>query len=157
MIADQNLRAFLLDAKRNTYAAQGDEATVANSLLPGGKQLEWRSGNLLYRDIYFGMGYFTGQETVYWENLPVWAMCYSGGVIGESGQHEIQRVYSFLREALRLVPGEQPFRGPREFASGAFIYQTDVNGTIERFEGREEIFVNESLRYALIFAGGRVV
>lgn len=45
---------FLLEAKRRTYAAQGDEATVP-PVLPGAKQLEWQEGDWLYRDLSFGM------------------------------------------------------------------------------------------------------
>jgi hypothetical protein len=50
---------FLLEAKRTTYAGQGDEATVT-PLVAGSKQLEYRDGDYLYRDIYFGMAYFVG-------------------------------------------------------------------------------------------------
>ena len=53
----------LLQAKRATYAGQGDEATVT-PLVPGSKQLEYRDGDYLYRDIYLGMAYFVGQEVV---------------------------------------------------------------------------------------------
>src|SRR2546425_1028562 len=45
---------FLVNAKRQTYAAQGDDATVT-PLLPGSRQLEYREGVLLYRDINFGI------------------------------------------------------------------------------------------------------
>jgi hypothetical protein len=55
---------FLLEAKRTTYAGQGDEATVT-PLVPGSKQLEYRDRDYLYRDIYFGMAYFVGQEVVF--------------------------------------------------------------------------------------------
>ena len=71
---------FLVNAKRQTYAAQGDDATVT-PLLPGSRQLEYREGVLLYRDIYFGGASFVGQETVYDGPTPVWAMGYAGGVI----------------------------------------------------------------------------
>jgi hypothetical protein len=37
---------FLLQAKRHTYASQGDDATVA-PLVPGTKQLEYRDGLFL--------------------------------------------------------------------------------------------------------------
>jgi hypothetical protein len=56
------LEAERLETKRRTYAAQGDEATVPPVLL-GAKQLEWREGDWLYRDLYVGMAYFVGQET----------------------------------------------------------------------------------------------
>jgi hypothetical protein len=64
LIARPAFMTFLVNAKRQTYAAQGDDATVT-PLVPGSRQLEYQEGALLYRDIYFGGGYFVGQETVY--------------------------------------------------------------------------------------------
>src|SRR5215469_175472 len=71
--------AFLLRAKRATYAGQDDEATLT-PLVPRSRQLEYRDGDYLYRDIYFGMAYFVGQEVVSWRGEPVWSMSYAGGV-----------------------------------------------------------------------------
>jgi hypothetical protein len=71
---------FLLEAKRATYAGQGDEATVT-PLVPGSKQLEYRDGDYLYRDIYFGMAYFAGQEVVFHREQTVWSMSYARGVM----------------------------------------------------------------------------
>src|SRR5260370_42215763 len=71
---------FLLEAKRTTYAGQGDEATVT-PLVPGSKQLEYRDGDYLYRDIYFGMANFVGQEVVFHREQAVWSMSYAGGVM----------------------------------------------------------------------------
>lgn len=69
---------FLLEAKRATYAGQSDEATVA-PLVPASKQLEYRDGDYLYRDIYFGMAYFVGQEVVF-HREQVWSMsCVASG------------------------------------------------------------------------------
>jgi hypothetical protein len=45
---------FLLEVKGRTYAAQGDKATVP-PVLPDAKQLEWRKGDWLYRDLHFSM------------------------------------------------------------------------------------------------------
>jgi hypothetical protein len=58
------LAAFIKAAKQSTYAALGDSASVA-PLLPSTKQLEFASGEYLYRDIYAGMNLFVGQELVY--------------------------------------------------------------------------------------------
>lgn len=57
------LERFLFLAKSATDAAQGDAASVA-PLLADSKQLEYRDGPLLYRDIYVGMVRFVGQEIV---------------------------------------------------------------------------------------------
>jgi hypothetical protein len=40
---------FLLTAKNHTYAAGGSDTITP--LLPGSRQLEYREGDLLYRDI----------------------------------------------------------------------------------------------------------
>lgn len=55
------LARFLAVAKRDTYAAQGDEASV-RPLLAGSKQLEYSEGPFHYRDIYFGLRSFPGSK-----------------------------------------------------------------------------------------------
>ena len=74
------LSEFLVDAKRRTYAGLDDDATISAPLLPGSKQLEYRAGDLSYRDIYFGMRFFVGQETVQAGQHVIWSMSYAGGV-----------------------------------------------------------------------------
>jgi hypothetical protein len=70
---------FLVDAKRGTYAATGDDESVAPAL-PDSKQLEYRSGEFSDRDIYFGMDFLVGQETVSHKEKVIWSMVYAGGV-----------------------------------------------------------------------------
>lgn len=64
---------FTVQAKLNTYASEGDEATVIPTL-NGSKQLEFLSGDYFYRDIYFGMEYFIGQETIEYMGSPIWSI-----------------------------------------------------------------------------------
>lgn len=157
MTEKQGLKGFLMEAKRRTYAGQDDDAGDAEPLLPCSKQLEWRDGSLLYRDIYFGMRLFTGLETVYRDRQAVWAMSYSGGVVDGMADAAVSDTYRFLREALRLVPEDQPFRGPAHHKSGAFTYHAVASGHADRFEGREEIHSGGRLCYALSYAGGAVI
>src|SRR5690606_11084784 len=111
----EQLTNFLVEAKRNTYASQGDDASV-QPLLNGSKQLEYRSGDYFYRDIYFGSAFFIGQETVEFENRPIWSMVYSGGVtIPNANWDIIGPIYGFLRQALRLVDTKSIYRGPNHF------------------------------------------
>lgn len=70
---------FLRAAKAATYAAQGDDASVPPAL-PDSKQLEFRDGPFLYRDIYLGMFRFVGQEVVYLADRALWSMSYAGGL-----------------------------------------------------------------------------
>jgi len=60
----EGMEEFLAEARRRTYAAQGDEAS-RRALMPGARQFEHREGHFLYRDTYFGVACFVGQETVY--------------------------------------------------------------------------------------------
>lgn len=145
--------SFLLNAKRQTYATQGDEATVT-PLLPGSRQLEYQDGALLYRDIYFGGAYFVGQETVYYNASPAWAMCYAGGLVTSEGTSiDMRQVYEFLRAALRQIEAERPYRGPKLLQDGAYRYQDESEGDVEQFWGIETITHNGTLVYRLHYRG----
>lgn len=146
--------AFLMEAKRHTYAAQGDNATVT-PLIPGSRQLEYRQGNLLYRDVYYGSAFFAGHETVFEEDIPMWVMSYAGGVTSaDLAPATIRSVYSFLRAALRHVEPARPFRGPHQWREGLWIYTDNGEGDIVRFHGDETITYQGELVYTLHYAGG---
>jgi hypothetical protein len=142
---------FLLNAKRQTYASQGDESTIT-PFLPGSRQLEYQEGALRYRDIYFGGAFFVGQETVYEASAPVWAMCYAGGVI--TSDVSPSEVYAFLQAALRQVTTERPYRGPSQWREGVFVYTDDSQGDIEWFWGTETITHRGQSVYQLRYSGG---
>ena len=144
---------FLVAAKRATYAAQGDAASVSPLLLDS-KQLEFREGDFLYRDIYVGMLRFVGQEVVYFGNRAVWSMSYSGGMSEGVERSLIRPVYAFLRQALTAVPDHLPLRGPASFEEGSMSYALRCKGSLDRFDGFEEIIRSDERLYELHFAGG---
>lgn len=147
---------FLVEAKRQTYAAQGDNASVA-PLMPGSRQLEYGHGSFFYRDVYFGMAYFVGQETVYREDRPYWSMSYGGGVASPmTVKDEIRRIYAFLRSALREVSVEHPFRGPSYFRDADFEYRNTFEGAFDTFHGTEVIRQQGQSVYTLHYCGGIV-
>ncbi|WP_315727492.1 MULTISPECIES: DUF5680 domain-containing protein [unclassified Bradyrhizobium] len=151
------LAAFLLEAKRRTYAGLDDDATVAVPLLAGSKQLEHRSGRYAYRDIYFGMGFFVGQETVFRDEKAIWSMCYSGGTGLEiSDRDTLLSIYTFLRKALLAGHVDRPYRGPETFADGALIYRNSVEGTLVCFHGIEQISRDGATQYELRYNGGLI-
>ncbi len=150
-IDHQKFIGFLLTAKRQTYAA-GDESTKVEALLPGSKQLEYREGPLLYRDVYFGGDYFAGQETVYYKDRPVWAMTYAGGITDDA--IEAGPVYGFLQEALQHVTPARPYRGPSTFSLGDYTYQDENLGDFENFWGEETITYQGQIVYHLHYSGG---
>lgn len=148
---------FLLHAKRRTYASQGDAASTAPLLL-GSKQLEYREAPFFYRDIYFGMKYVTGQETVYFRERSVWSMSYSGGVSADiTAQEDVRRIYAFLRHALQQVAYERPFRGPQVYHEGSYRYLDATQGDIRRFRGEEIIIKGDKQIYELRYGGGILI
>jgi hypothetical protein len=150
-----DLAAFLVEAKRRTYAGLDDDATIAVPLLGGSKQLEHRAPPYAYRDIYFGMGFFVGQETVSKDDRVVWSMSYSGGVRPEiMDRARLPAIYGFLRQALLKVDGNRPYRGPPLFTAGDMTYRSTVEGTIARFHGVEEISQAGAILYELRYNGG---
>lgn len=146
--------SFLISAKRATYAALSDSARV-DAVVAGSTQLEYRRGDWLYRDIYYGGLFFAGQEVIYWQSLPVWSMCYAGGMADAQIDKAIElRVNAFLKAALQAVTAEMPYRGPAKYTSGDLVYRNGYRGNVERFEGKEEIFFNGEKVYELGYLGG---
>jgi hypothetical protein len=160
-ISTPRLAAFLVTAKRRTYAGLDDDATVAAPILRGSKQLEYSEPNLSYRDIYFGMAFFVGQETVQETVIAgervIWSMSYAGGVssdIGDPGR--FLAIYAFLRQALLAIAEDRPFRGPLRFEQGDFRYENISEGDISCFHGTERIYQAGMQVYGLRYSGGAI-
>jgi hypothetical protein len=156
MQADQAFAQFLVRAKQNSYAALGGGAAVP-PLLPGAHQLEYEEGGRLYRDVYFGGHFFVGQETVYENGVPLWCMGYAGGLVDGVDPHvEAASVYDFLREALRRVGVERPYRGPHTYQQGAYAFSDSGEGHIGNFWGVETVTLDQKTVYRLRYHGGYI-
>lgn len=150
----EGLVRFLVAAKRHTYAAQGDRASVP-PVLAGSKQLEYADGDRLYRDIYYGMDFFAGQEIVELAKRPVWTMVYSGGVtMSPASRERTAAVYRFLRGALMQVNAHQLYRGPERWREGDWEYRNTWQGGPENFRGSESILLDGESVYELHYSGG---
>lgn len=145
---------FLLKAKVNTYASQGDVATVKSPLLPGSHQLEYSEGAFLYRDIYVGSAMFAGQEIVYYGGKPVWTMSYAGNIPANIPKADVDALVKLLHKALMRVPADIPYRGPRLLQDGAYTYSNDPEGRLDSFFGRERIARGREVLYELHYGGG---
>jgi hypothetical protein len=95
-------------------------------------------------------------ETVFEKEIPVWGMCYYGGVIPDSDDEHISGMPPFLKAALGKVPLEAPFRGPKTFQIGEYIYENEINGYISSFYGVEFIRFQGHNIYNLRYNGGLV-
>lgn len=143
----KDMVSFLCRAKRNTYAAHGAEV---NPSRPNSHDLAFTEGNYAYYDTYLGGERFSGEEAIWKQMQPVWAMNYSGRILGEGFNGD------FLKEVLYLVPEEYPFRGPFVHQNGDYSYHCIVNGDVDWFQGYEEIFLQNRKVYECYFHGGSV-
>jgi len=148
-INTEELCRFLLKAKTNTYAS-GNEGTT---LKDGSKELIFTEGSLSYRDKYFGSIQFLGEEVVSCEGKCVWGMNYYGQVLSSEGVSE-QKVGAFLKEALKRVKPEKPFRGPYKYEENSFMYLNDVEGDVRKFSGTEKILYEGKEVYTLLYHCG---
>ncbi|MBU4284938.1 XRE family transcriptional regulator [Patescibacteria group bacterium] len=146
----KQLSKFLVKAKINTYTSSGEGGEKL--LLDGSKEFEFKEGGLKYRDRYFGLNFFVGEEIVWEGGKTIWGMNYYGKIISQivsPGQ-----IYQFLKETLRGISENKPFRGPYRFKKDNFKYFNKTKGTVEKFEGEETIFHKRRLVYKLIYHGG---
>ena len=151
----KNLKDFLIEAKKQTYA-NGNVKKVESSRL-NSFDYEYTDGKMIYHDTYFGGTDFIGEEVVYDESqAPIWAMNYHGVTLNENLSEEA--IDNALRPALMKVGEDDilPLRGPKEFINGEYKYIFDVTGNLDNFEGEESIFKGEEKVYCLKCHGGRI-
>ena len=146
-MTDPNLIPFLLRAKRATYAGKGPETASSR---PGSHDLAYQEGDLLYIDSYLGGSRFAGEEALWVQGVPVWSMNYAGRVTGEGFSGD------FLKEALRHVTPDMPYRGPARYVSGDLAYTCEVTGDFAWFQGYERITQEGRDIYECHFHGGLI-
>ena len=143
------LKNFLKNAKINTYAS-GKENKV-KILFDSTKEYIFNDGNFKYVDKYKGHEKFNGKENVFKDNKIIWEMKYKGKVL--SNEIPADNIYSFLRKALKQIPNNKPFRGPKKLIDKEYKYINNIKGDIKKFSGKEEIFYKNKLVYSLIYNG----
>jgi hypothetical protein len=136
---------FLIEAKKATYAGKGPEKLPSR---PNSHDLEYEKENLKYIDTYLGGEKFAGEEALWENNKPFWAMNYIGRILSDGFNGD------FLKEALLNVPIDMPYRGPREYKNNNYTYKCTVEGDFDWFRGYEEIFNGNIKVYECMFHGG---
>ena len=144
---DKNIITFLIKAKQATYAGKGAETTSSREK---SHDLIFKDGDLMYYDTYLGGSKFAGEEALWISKEPYWSMNYVGRVIGEGFSGD------FLKEALLHVPEDKPFRGPKQYVSGDYRYDCDIEGDVEWFWGKETISFKGVQVYECLFHGGLI-
>jgi len=145
---DKDIVGFLIRAKKASYAGRGNEA---KSSRPNSHDFHYNEGQLSYIDSYLGSSKFSGEEAIWENDLPIWAMNYTGRVVADGFST------SFLKDALSHVTEEYPYRGPLRYEKGGYLYLCSVKGDFHWFYGYEEIIYKDENVYQCAFHGGDVI
>jgi hypothetical protein len=146
------LNSFIVQAKAATYIGSGSESP---SCRPGSHDLGFHEGAFQYLDSYFGGADFIGEEVVYYEERPVWAMNYYGRIL-DPGIISAEETGKFLKKSLSKLYRENRFLGGYEYADGNDIYFDTNEGDVGTFTGMEWI-EREGVRvYQLTYHGGLI-
>lgn len=137
---------FLILAKKKTYAGNAEEEK--ESTRPKSHDLIYEQGNYKYIDTYLGGERFIGEEAIFDNDNPVWAMNYKGIEINERFSA------NFLKQALSNVDISKPYRGPEIFKDGIYTYVCKIDGSFEDFSGEEIIYCQNEKVYTCTFCGG---
>lgn len=145
--------AFIIEANQHGYAAGDQIAKVKEA--DHSTTIAYENGDWKYHDNYFGGEPYGGREVVFYQGKPVWMMVYYGQV---NQGNDLKKVYAFLQEALRAIPEDNPFRGPRSHISEnkELEYVNNWTGNASSFSGTEKIFLNEDQIYEASYLGGLV-
>ena len=157
-IIDNTFIDFLIRAKKSTYANGTIEKVVASRVGSSDYNYEEIIDNkkYTYHDTYFGGIKFMGEEVVYYDdNKPIWGMNYYGITYDDTlGEEAMDNA---LRPALMKVGEDRniiPARGPIKFENNRYVYTFKTNGTIENFDGIEQVYKDNNLIYELHCSGG---
>jgi hypothetical protein len=148
-----NLNAFIVRAKSVSYVGDGQPAPACR---PGSHDLKFADGDWAYLDSYFGGRDFIGQEVVYYQGKPVWAMNYYGRILradlitpAQAGQ--------VIKTSLSKMYLEGRFLGGFEYKLEGFTYTDASEGEVASFHGRESISRLGETAYELFYHGGLIL
>lgn len=147
------LTAFIVAAKSATYV--GDGASTAPTR-KGSHDLSFARGRFRYVDSYFGGTDFLGQEVVWENDMPLWAMNYYGRVL-RPDLIDGERAAGVIRHALSAMYAEGRFLGGFETAHAGYTYTDESEGGPSQFTGLEQIHYDGILVYRLDYHGGMIV
>jgi hypothetical protein len=146
-----NLKQFLIESNNAGYASGESKKLVKES--DGSTTIPFKKGPWKSHDNFFGGEPYGGRTVVFFKNKPVWLMAYYGWI---TEGVENASVYKTLQGALKQMPPNYPYRGPKEFKENEFVYINSRTGEIDRFSGEEQITQNGKLVYKANYFGGLV-
>ncbi|MDP2669211.1 MAG: DUF5680 domain-containing protein [bacterium] len=150
---DRELIAFVIKAKKKTYASVSAKETI---LPDGGRKLIYEDDSYYYEDIYYGFLEFYGREVAF-KKIPhprKWIMQYAG-IIPQKVRNIVdpREVYADLKTALRVIHPNRPFRGPRQLTCEKFEYISECTGEPDFFFGSEAMRNTDTEPLLVIYLG----
>jgi hypothetical protein len=153
VINPADLNAFIVKAKAATYVGSGEPV---RSSRPGSHDLRYSEGAWAYLDSYFGGQDFIGEEVVWLEGRPVWAMNYYGFIL-DTAKISPAEAGQVIKASLAEMYRQGRFLGDFVYQYGDFYYEDTNTGDATRFTGLEKISRGGSLVYSLHYHGGLIV
>lgn len=148
----QQLGSFIVRAKAATYVGDGEKTTACRM---GSHDLKFEDGAFSYLDSYFGGEDFIGQEVVYYQGEPLWAMNYYGRII-DAQKITAAEAGQIIKKSLSRLYAEGRFLGGFEHVVAGSTYVDTNQGDLESFRGKEWITRANSRVYELVYHGGRI-
>ena len=124
-----DLNVFIVKAKRATYVGGGERAEPSRL---GSHDLIFQDSGWLYRDSYFGGTDFLGQEAVWLDGEPVWAMSYYGYVM-RPDLIDGERAGATIKAALTAMYAEGRFLGGFDWTGPHGRYLDRSEGDVAHF------------------------
>ncbi|MCJ8325125.1 MAG: hypothetical protein HRU29_16130 [Rhizobiales bacterium] len=144
------LEAFIVAAKAACYVGEGNHVGPCRL---GAHDLRFDDGDWRYLDSYFGGTNFIGQEVVWHNNAPVWAMNYYGYIL-RPDLINAEKAGNVIKLSLGLLYEQNRFLGGFEHFVGEYLYHDNNEGQVTSFRGVETISRQGIEAYKLEYHGG---
>lgn len=149
----QALQDFIIEAKAVTYMSGKRPQPVPTR--PGAKDIPYERGRYRYLDSHFGGTDFLGQEVVWQDEIPIWAMNYYGRIINPA-RFDGERAGTVIKQALTALYQEKRFLGGFAYQHALGEYVDQSAGDYRSFLGVERILVEDRTVYQLDYQGGLI-
>lgn len=147
------LYKFIDKAGKATYAGDGKEVEPERKAF---HELDFQEGDFYYRDSYAGHYRSRGMEIVRFQEKPVWASLYGGGM-AEGKENLANQTFEFLKKVMSQDEKDfQSFRGPNKFGEREWEYTYQQKGDVYEFNGYEEIYYKDDLVFFHRIIGGKI-
>ena len=148
----QALHNFIVRAKSATYVGDGQHSQACR---PASHDLQFSEGEWSYLDSYFGGTDFIGEEAVYYQGKPVWAMNYYGRILRPELVTAVQ-AGQMIKASLSKMYQEGRFLGGFRHSDGNLTYVDTSEGEFTSFTGKEWIEHDGVIAYDLLYHGGLI-